>query len=80
MSVKFISTARNAIVVIVSTAIAAIIGEGQPFSIVGHIVPGLPQMALPPFVINDQATNSTHTFSDILEEEGSAMIVLPLVN
>jgi len=75
----FISTARNAIVVIVCTAIAAGIGPSQPFTIVGHIVPGLPDISLPPFTIVDPVNNATHTFSNILEEEASAVIVLPLL-
>lgn len=74
----FISTARNAIVVIIGTAVAASIGDKQPFSIVGRIVPGLPDFTLPPFTIVDPATNVTHSFTNILEEEASAVIVMPL--
>jgi hypothetical protein len=71
----FISTARNALVVIGCTVIAAGIGKNQPFSIVGHIVPGLPNFAVPPFTIVDAAVNNvTHTFSEILQEEASAII------
>lgn len=75
----FISTARNAIIVIVCTAVAAGIGPSQPFSIVGHIVPGLPEFASPPFTIQDPATNVTYSFTDILQEEASALVVLPLL-
>jgi hypothetical protein len=66
-------------VVIVCTAIAAGIGPTQPFTIVGHIVPGLPEFTLPPFTIVDPVNNATHEFSNILEEEASAVIVLPLL-
>ncbi|XP_035715824.1 sodium-independent sulfate anion transporter isoform X2 [Folsomia candida] len=76
----FISTARNAIIVIVCTAVAAGIGPSQPFSIVGHIVPGLPEFASPPFTIQDPATNVTYSFTDILQEEASALVVLPLLS
>ncbi|ODM96573.1 Sodium-independent sulfate anion transporter [Orchesella cincta] len=75
----FISTARNAIIVIVCTAIASGIGETQPFTIVGKIVPGLPDFTIPPFTIIDPATNVTHSFTNILEEEASAVIVMPLL-
>lgn len=103
---------RNAIVVVGATAIAAGIGPSQPFTIVGHIVPGndfsesfifffeylmdqqdalichilldlcgvgLPEFTIPPFTIIDPATNATHTFTEILQEESSALIVLPLL-
>lgn len=58
---------------------AAGIGETQPFSIVGKIVPGLPSFGIPPFTIVDPANNATHSFTNILEEEASAVIVMPLL-
>ena len=75
----FISTARNAIIVIACTGIAAAIGPDQPFTIVGNVPPGIPEFQPPPFEIFDSATNSTHTFAEILTEEASAIIVLPLL-
>lgn len=45
----------------------------------GKIVPGLPDFSIPPFNIVDPATNKTHSFTNILEEEASAVIVMPLL-
>ncbi|CAG7720097.1 unnamed protein product [Allacma fusca] len=73
------TSTRNAIVVISCAGIAAFIGKNQPFSIVGHIIPGIPKFEPPPFQIFDPKTNSTHTMVDILKEEGSAIIVIPLL-
>ena len=45
----------------------------------GKITPGLPAFQPPPFRIFDASTNITHSFGDIIYEEASALIVLPLL-
>jgi len=45
----------------------------------GKIPPGIPAFKPPPFNIYDPADNRTHNFMDILKEESSALIVLPLL-
>jgi sodium-independent sulfate anion transporter 11 len=45
----------------------------------GHISPGLPQFQLPPFEIYNPQDNRTHTFTEILKEEASALVVVPLL-
>ena len=78
--ISFISTSRNAIIVIGTTCLAASLGdENKLFDIVGKIEPGLPTPKLPPFTILDKSTNITHSFWNILKEEGSAVIVMPLL-
>jgi MFS superfamily sulfate permease-like transporter len=78
--VQFISVSRNALVVIFSTVLAASLGdESKWFDTVGKIEPGLPSIKLPPFTIYDVSTNITHSFLNILEEDGSAVIVMPLL-
>jgi len=73
-----LSTSRSAIIIIAGTAYV-MITKSTAFGLVGHITPGLPAFKLPPFSIVDPSTNITHSFTDILSEESSALIVLPLL-
>ena len=45
----------------------------------GYVPPGIPRFQPPPISILDTKTNITHTFTDILQEEASALIVIPLL-
>jgi len=74
----FLSTSRNAIAVIGSTIVAASLGaKDSPFTLVGEIKPGLPNFSPPPLSITVNGTS--HNFMSILQEEGSAIIVIPLL-
>lgn len=73
----FISTARNAILVIVCGAMGYIFENsgGAPFKLIGYIPPGLPSFQMPPFSV--PATEET--FSDMVASLGSGLIVVPLI-
>lgn len=73
-----LSTSRNALIIILAASYAYYL-EDPPFDIVGKIPPGIPPFQPPPFTIWNPNTNSTHTFTDILHEEASALVVLPLL-
>ena len=95
----FISTSRNAIVIIACTVYVSLKYPNQPFTLVGkldqsgferklvligclyvgHIVPGLPELKLPPFSIFHSETNTTSSFWDIIKEESDGVIVMPLL-
>ena len=64
-------TARNATIVIITTGVAAIfLGNDQrPFSLTGHIKPGLPSLKVPAFTINHTDYNVTIVMSstEVLE-------------
>ncbi|XP_021956171.1 sodium-independent sulfate anion transporter [Folsomia candida] len=75
----FISTSRSAIVIFATTIYVGLNYPDQPFSIVGKIPPGIPAFKPPPVTIYDPADNRTHNFLDILQEEASALLVLPLL-
>ena len=73
-----LSTARSAIIIIAAT-VYVMLTDTKIFSLVGHITPGLPAFQPPPFSIYDPSTNTTHSFMQIVSEEASALIVLPLL-
>ncbi|CAL8073740.1 unnamed protein product [Orchesella dallaii] len=73
-----ISTARSALVIFFA-AIYAYWVVDPPFEIVRNIPPGIPAFKPPPFTIYEPADNKTHYFTDILNEEASALVVLPLL-
>ncbi|XP_058456090.1 sodium-independent sulfate anion transporter-like isoform X2 [Malaya genurostris] len=76
---KYLSLARNAIVVIGGTILAYLLSKdgNSPFQLTGTVTPGLPPVQLPPFstVVNNQ----TYTFTDMVSELGTSVIALPLI-
>ncbi|CAL7934968.1 unnamed protein product [Xylocopa violacea] len=76
----FLGTSRNALLVVLCAA-ATYIYENQgevPFLLTGHIVPGLPKLAPPPFSVN--AGNHTETFLDMCKNLGTGIVVVPLIS
>lgn len=76
----FISTARNAILVIVCGAMGYIFENsgGAPFKLIGYIPPGLPSFQVPPFSISEPE-QPAETFSEMVASMGSGLIVVPLI-
>lgn len=74
------STARNAIVVIFSAGLSAILlrHDLQPFSLTGNITSGIPPFRPPEFtiVVDDNVTMST---SECIQSMGIGIIIVPLV-
>ncbi|KAK7870317.1 hypothetical protein R5R35_003707 [Gryllus longicercus] len=75
----FISTARNAMVVVTCAAIAyALEAQGTlPFMLAGHIDAGLPVVSPPPF--ETSWSNRTYTFPEMVARLGSGVAVVPVV-
>jgi len=75
----FLSTSRNAIIIIVATVIAGCISkpenEENPFA--GEIPSGLPQFQLPPFSLENG--NDSYTFTEICSKVGSTLFAIPLI-
>ncbi|XP_068084197.1 sodium-independent sulfate anion transporter [Anabrus simplex] len=76
----FISTGRNAMVVIACAAIAYIFKQNGdvPFALAGNIVPGLPPVGLPPFYTT--FGNQTYTFTEMCAYLSSGIAVVPIVS
>lgn len=80
-------TARNAIIVILAGFLSAYFyNNGQDmFKIIGEIPAGLPAFKIPPFGYTEikNTTNGEitieHSFTDLLSEMSSALIVIPLI-
>ena len=81
-----ISTARNAIIVIICSIIAYICDPEVPdkehqrdatFILTGNIDGGLPAFELPPFSFN--ATGEYYIFQDMVSELSTAVIIIPLL-
>lgn len=81
-------TARNAIMVIITGAIAAVCYQYDKgyFKLIGDIPPGLPQFQNPPFSIPDVRNETTgeiiakgETFTEMVTHLGSGLIVIPLI-
>ena len=81
-----ISTARNAIIVIICSLIAYICDPEVPdkehqrnatFILTGNIEGGLPSFELPPFSYN--ATGEYYNFSEMVSELSTAVIIIPLL-
>ncbi|XP_034936756.1 sodium-independent sulfate anion transporter-like [Chelonus insularis] len=75
-----VSTARNAIVVIVCSTIAYQMNSPEseaPFILTGRVKPGLPSFSLPPFStrMNDRDLN----FIDMCVELGPAIFLVPII-
>lgn len=85
-TVWLISTARNAILVIVCGFISYsfCLNGPPPFKVIGDIPQGMPDIKIPPFgfeeVVNATTGETiTHTFWEMVSELGSGIIVVPLI-
>lgn len=74
-----VSTARNAIVVIVCSTIAYKMesSSGSPFILTGPVRSGLPHFGLPPF--STQVNNRTLSFTEMCTELGPAILLVPII-
>ncbi|KAJ8667345.1 hypothetical protein QAD02_009007 [Eretmocerus hayati] len=71
-----ISTARNAIVVIVCSCIAYNM-QNPPFALTGPVRPGLPRISLPPF--STTVENRTLSFMEMCAELGPSIVLVPII-
>lgn len=79
-AIWLISTARNAIVVVVCSVIAYTYDSSEsrsPFILTGPVRPGLPSFGLPPF--STQANNQTFTFAQMCSELGTSIVLVPII-
>lgn len=84
-----VGTARNAIIVVASGALAAYFyenGQHDMFKIIGDIPQGLPPVKFPPFsipaVLNEtsgEIIKEAEGFSEMVSSLGSGLIVVPLI-
>lgn len=74
-----VSTARNAIVVIVASGMAAALYENgvEKFTLTGNITSGIPSFKPPSFTLVDG--NRTYTAHDFFENLGLGVVMVPLV-
>ncbi|XP_022830973.1 sodium-independent sulfate anion transporter-like [Spodoptera litura] len=74
-----VSIGRNALVVLAASSFAYLTHHpNQPlFKLSGRVEPGLPRLSAPPF--SASVDNSTVTFVDMVQQLGSAVIMLPIV-
>lgn len=77
---KYISIARNAVVVILGIIIAWIfyINGSQPFKLTGEIKEGFPTFGPPPF--STEFNGKTYSFSEMFSALGVSLITIPLVS
>lgn len=74
-----ISTSRNAIVVIICSAVAYHYedkGEVSPFLLTGTVKAGLPELKLPPF--RTVIGNRTVEFAEMASDLGSSIVLVPV--
>ncbi|XP_065156872.1 sodium-independent sulfate anion transporter-like isoform X2 [Atheta coriaria] len=78
-AIWMISLARNALIVVVGTALAYILKENgeTPFTLIDQVGEGLPPFKLPPFEITNNGTY--YSFGKIIETFGSSLAFVPLV-
>ncbi|XP_063312347.1 sodium-independent sulfate anion transporter [Pelobates fuscus] len=77
--VWFITTARNAVIVIAAGLVAysfQVLGS-QPFILTGKTAEGLPHFQLPPF--SETTANETRTFNEMVQKIGPGLFVVPLM-
>ncbi|XP_076679781.1 sodium-independent sulfate anion transporter isoform X2 [Andrena cerasifolii] len=75
-----VSTARNAIIVIVCSAIAYKLNSvefGSPFVLTGPVRSGLPPFGLPPF--HTRIKNETLSFAEMCSEMGASIALVPII-
>jgi sodium-independent sulfate anion transporter 11 len=89
--VWFVATSRSVIIIVTCTLVFAIIGDTTLVSFVGNVHQGLPPFRLPPFVYHiplNHTIESVHpvrpewrifTAFDMLREDSSALVVIPLL-
>ncbi|KAK8375737.1 hypothetical protein O3P69_008478 [Scylla paramamosain] len=71
---------RNALVVIIASVIAySLDGDDQPFTITGHVEPGIPKASLPPFSTFNTNTNETVPFPEIMNDIGIGVVMVPFI-
>lgn len=72
----FVSTARNAILVLVCGALGYAFESsgGAPFRLIGEIPPGLPAVRVPSF-----AGDAGESFGELVSSMGSGLVVVPLI-
>ncbi|XP_017787416.1 PREDICTED: sodium-independent sulfate anion transporter-like [Habropoda laboriosa] len=75
-----VALARNALVVIVGTAMTYIfyVNGQEPFQLTGSMGNGLPSFGPPPFTIT--ANNNTYNFTSIVTAMGTTLISVPVVS
>lgn len=79
-AIFYLSVGRNALIVIIASIIAyALDGEDQPFTITGHVEPGIPKPSLPPFSTVNPNTNETVTFPEIMSDIGIGVVMVPFI-
>ncbi|XP_018570602.1 sodium-independent sulfate anion transporter [Anoplophora glabripennis] len=74
-----ISTSRNAVVVIICSAVAyhyENTSEGSPFLLTGKVKAGLPELKLPPF--RTVIGNRTVDFAGMASDLGSSIVLVPI--
>lgn len=79
-TIWLMSTARNAIVVIICSVIAYKYDaseSGSPFILTGPVRSGLPSFGLPPF--STQVNNQTFTFTQMCSELGASIVLVPII-
>ncbi|GJQ71099.1 hypothetical protein Trydic_g602, partial [Trypoxylus dichotomus] len=79
-TIWLISTARNAILVIVGGFIGKAVfveDETPPFKLIGYVPKGLPDVKFPPF--SYETVNGTVGFGEMVSNLGTAIIVVPLI-
>ncbi|XP_033214570.1 sodium-independent sulfate anion transporter [Belonocnema kinseyi] len=74
-----LSTARNAIVVVICSVIAYKMESlnNSPFILTGPVRSGLPEIRLPPF--STQVNNRTLNFVEMCSELGPAIVLVPII-
>ncbi|XP_072761288.1 sodium-independent sulfate anion transporter [Anoplolepis gracilipes] len=79
-TIWLIATARNAIVVIICSAIAYKYDSsesGSPFILTGPVRSGLPSFGFPPF--STRVNNQTYTFTQMCSELNTAIVLVPII-
>lgn len=79
-TIWLISTARNAIVVVICSAIAYKYDtseSGSPFILTGPVRSGLPPFGFPPF--STQVNNQTFTFTQMCSELNTGIVLVPII-
>ncbi|XP_017131218.1 sodium-independent sulfate anion transporter [Drosophila elegans] len=88
-AIKFVSTSRNASVVILFTVITMYLDANgtNPFRLTGNIPKGMPAPSLPPFSIEAQPGNETagippvpgQNFLEMVQSMGYGLLIVPLM-
>ncbi|KAL5282853.1 SLC26A11.2 family protein [Megaselia abdita] len=84
-TIWLIGTARNAVLVVVCGAIGAYVVNEDYFLLIGDIPAGMPNFQPPPFSIGSVVENGTiiqqeESFSEMVSNLGSGLIVVPLIS